>query len=140
MTSEVTRAEDSPWAVATYAPTTAGAAATPRGDAPGHDLSVATLYRILLEWRWLILSLVALGLAVATLLTLLTTPLYRSQATLEANPPTVEIMDETKGGARGQSPVNWNFISTWRPTRRSSTRASARRRASRWRPPRSPAA
>jgi capsular exopolysaccharide synthesis family protein len=112
MTSEVTRAEDAPWTVATYAPATAaGAAAVPRGNAPGHDLSVATLLRILVEWRWLILGLVALGLAAATITTLLTTPLYRSQATLEANPPTVEIMDENNE-RRGQSPDNWNFIST----------------------------
>ena len=112
MTSEVTRAEDAPWTVATYAPATAaGAAAVPRGDGPAHDLSVATLLRILVEWRWLILSLVAIGLAAATITTLLTTPLFRSQATLEANPPTVEIMDENNE-RRGQSPDNWNFIST----------------------------
>ena len=113
MTSEVTRAENNPWAVATYAPTNAAAAAAvPRGDMPGHDLSIATLLRILLEWRWLILSLVVVGLAGAAILTLLTTPLYRSQATLEANPPTVEIMEEGNGTARSQSPDNWNFIST----------------------------
>ena len=112
MTSEVTRAEDAPWTVATYAPATAsGAAAVPRGEAPGHDLSVATLLRILVEWRWPILGLVAAGLAGATIVTLLTTPLYRSQATLEANPPSVEIMDE-KNGSHSQSPDNWNFIST----------------------------
>ena len=112
MTSEVTRAEDAPWTVATYAPATAsGAAAVPRGEAPGHDLSVATLLRIFVEWRWLILGLVAAGLAGATIVTLLTTPLYRSQATLEANPPSVEIMDE-KNGSHSQSPDNWNFIST----------------------------
>ena len=112
MTSEVTRAENAPWGIATYAPTTAaGAAAMPHGHAPGRDLSVGTLLRILLEWRWLILSLVALGIVGATIMTLLTTPLYRSQATLEANPPKVEIMDESNS-TRSQSPDNWNFIST----------------------------
>ncbi len=68
-----------------------------RGDAPAHDLSLSMLLRIILEWRWLILSLIAVGLAGATIVTLLTTPLYRSEATLEANPPSVEIMGETTG-------------------------------------------
>ena len=76
------------------------AVAAARGETPGHDLSFATLLRILFEWRWLILSLIAVGLAGATIITLLTTPLFRSQATLEANPPSVEIMGE-KTGAQG---------------------------------------
>ena len=82
-----------------------------RGEAPGHDLSFATLLRILFEWRWLILSLIAVGLAGATIITLLTTPLFRSQATLEANPPSVEIMGE-KTGAQAQTQDSWNFITT----------------------------
>ena len=41
MTNEVTRADDSPWAVATYAPSMGGAAVAARGEAPGHDLSFA---------------------------------------------------------------------------------------------------
>ncbi|MCY7398600.1 MAG: capsular biosynthesis protein, partial [Sphingomonas bacterium] len=82
-----------------------------RGDAPTNDLSFATLLRILFEWRWLILSLIALGLAGATIMTLLTTPMFRSQATLEANPPSVEIMGE-KTGAQAQTQDSWSFITT----------------------------
>ena len=112
MTNEVTRADDNPWALATYAPSTmAGAVPHARGETPGHDLSFATLLRILFEWRWLILSLIAVGLAAATIITLLTTPLFRSQATLEANPPSVEIMGE-KTGAQAQTQDSWTFITT----------------------------
>jgi uncharacterized protein involved in exopolysaccharide biosynthesis len=69
------------------------------------------LLRILFEWRWLILSLIAIGIAAAAITTLLTTPLFRSQVTLEANPPSVEIVDE-KTTSRSQSPDSWSFIST----------------------------
>ena len=112
MTNEVTKADVAPWAVAPYAPNVAdGRGAVPRGQPHGHELNVATLLRILFEWRWLILSLIAVGLAGATIWTLLETPLYRSQATLEANPPSVEVMDE-KIAARSQSADSWSFIST----------------------------
>ena len=111
MTNEVTRATDSPWAVAAYAPAAAGALPNGGADEPGNDLNFATLLRILFEWRWLILSLAALGLAGATIVTLLTTPLFRSDATLEANPPSVEIMGE-KTGAQAQSRDSWDFITT----------------------------
>ncbi|TFI59910.1 polysaccharide biosynthesis tyrosine autokinase [Sphingomonas parva] len=62
------------------------------------DINLATLWRILSEWRWLILGAVAVGIACAVVFTFLTTPLYRSTATLEINPPTVEILDERKTG------------------------------------------
>jgi capsular exopolysaccharide synthesis family protein len=63
----------------------------------GLDLNLQTIWRILYEWRWLILGSVAVALAGAIVVTLLTTPLYKSQATLEINPPSVEILDNGKG-------------------------------------------
>ena len=62
------------------------------GDATNFDL--ATLFRIAREWRWLIFGTVAVGVAAAIVVTLLTKPLYRSWVTLEVNPPSVEILDE----------------------------------------------
>ncbi len=109
MASEVVRAGGAHWAVAPYEPT--GTGTTPLTDRNGHELDPAAVLRTLFEWRWLILSLIAIGLAAATIKTLLTTPLYRSQATLEANPPSVEIIDE-KNLSRSQSPDSWSFITT----------------------------
>lgn len=66
------------------------------GREPKVELNLATLYRILWEWRWLILSAAAAGLGVAIIVTFLTTPIYRSSAVIEINPPTVEVMESTK--------------------------------------------
>jgi succinoglycan biosynthesis transport protein ExoP len=111
MNNDVTRTNNEPaWALAPYAPGQA-APREERGYTPGADLNLAALIRIISEWRWLILSAVALGFAGAVILTLLTTPLYRASATLEANPPSVEILDEqTKAQAVG--PSSWDFIAT----------------------------
>lgn len=65
------------------------------GLLPG-DLNLATLWRIISEWRWLILGAVAVGLAGAIVVTFLTTPLYSARATLEINPPQIEAIDQSK--------------------------------------------
>jgi capsular exopolysaccharide synthesis family protein len=65
----------------------------------GIDLNLQTILRIFSEWRWLILGATAVGLAGAIIVTLLTTPLFKSSAVLEINPPAVEIMEGSKGQA-----------------------------------------
>lgn len=74
--------------------------AVPAGyaDVAPTEINLATLWRILFEWRWFVLSAIAIGLAGAILFTLLTTPIYRSTAVIELNPPRVEIMEASKGG------------------------------------------
>jgi capsular exopolysaccharide synthesis family protein len=48
----------------------------------------------------------------AIIVTLLTTPVYRSKVTLEVNPPTVEIMDE-QSRQQSASPVSpWDYVAT----------------------------
>jgi polysaccharide biosynthesis transport protein len=79
-------------------------------DAPGLDF--AALLRIIANWRWLILGAVALGLAGAIVITLLTTPIYRSWVTLEVNPPTVEIMDEQSRERSTSGVSTWDFVAT----------------------------
>ena len=60
------------------------------------ELTFATLWRIASEWRWLILGSTAVALAGAIVLTLLTTPVYKSAAVLEINPPSVEILEDAQ--------------------------------------------
>lgn len=66
------------------------------GAAGGTDLNFTTIWRIVSEWRWLILGAVAVALAGAIVVTFLTTPLYRSTAVLEVNPPEVEILTDQR--------------------------------------------
>ena len=87
-------------------PRSAGAAA-----GSGMELNLAFLWRIISEWRWLIFGSVAVALAGAVIITLLTTPIYRATAVLEINPPSVEIMDE-KQTRSGSSMVDMNFLAT----------------------------
>ena len=86
--------------------------ADPRTGAPAAPaLDLAAFIRIVTHWRWLILGAIALGLLLAVVATMLTTPIYRSWVTLEVNPPTVEIMDE-KQGDRSAPVSNWDFVTT----------------------------
>ena len=62
--------------------------------ATGTELNFATLWQIVWEWRWLILSAITTGIALAIVATLLTTPTYRSTATIEISPPSVQVMDK----------------------------------------------
>lgn len=84
--------------------------AAPQEDGTGLDL--ATLLRIINGWRWLILGCVAMGVVLAVIVTLVTTPTYRSWVTLEANPPTVEIMDEQTRDRSSTGANSWDFIAT----------------------------
>jgi capsular exopolysaccharide synthesis family protein len=81
------------------------------GYGEGASLDLGTLLRIVREWRWLIAGAVALGLAGAVIVTMLTPRLYRASVTLEANPPTVEILDE-KSRESSTAPALWDFLLT----------------------------
>ncbi len=103
--------EGDAWLIDRYDPSRGlrpGTATQPEN--PGLDL--AALLRIINNWRWLILGSVALGILVAIIATLLTTPTYRSWVTLEVNPPTVEIMDEQTRDRSSTGANSWDFIAT----------------------------
>lgn len=84
--------------------------AASKPDGPGLDLS--TLLRIITHWRWLILGAAAVGIVGAIIVTLLTTPTYRSWVTLEVNPPTVEIMDEQTRDRSSTGVNSWDYVAT----------------------------
>lgn len=68
--------------------------------------------RILHHWRWLVLGAIAIGIAGAILITLLTTPIYRAGVTLEANPPSVSISDEQAKQQDEQASDTFDFVAT----------------------------
>jgi polysaccharide biosynthesis transport protein len=67
------------------------------GGAPGSEINLAALLRIASEWRWLIFAAAVVGLSLAIIATLLTTPLYRATTVMEINPPSIEILENSKG-------------------------------------------
>jgi succinoglycan biosynthesis transport protein ExoP len=79
----------------------------------GNELSLALLWRVLLEWRWLILAAIGVAIAGAVLITLLTPLKYQSVSTIELTPPEVEILgDGADKGARQAASSSANFIGT----------------------------
>jgi capsular exopolysaccharide synthesis family protein len=68
--------------------------------------------RILHHWRWLVLAAIAIGIAGAILITLLTTPIYRAGVTLEANPPSVSISDDQTKQQDEQASDTFDFVAT----------------------------
>ena len=107
MNRDIALRDDRGWEVG---PHLAGSPFAASADQPGATLDFARLLRILKEWRWLIVGAAALGLALAILATLLTTPLYRSTVTMEVNPPRVEIMEDKQAVSSGVN--SWEFVAT----------------------------
>ena len=82
-----------------------------RGDS--RELSLSLLWRVAYEWRWLVLAAIGVAMAAAVLVTLLTPLKYRSTASLELNPPQVEILsDEGSKGGRQAGAGDINFVGT----------------------------
>ncbi|WP_267414706.1 MULTISPECIES: polysaccharide biosynthesis tyrosine autokinase [unclassified Sphingomonas] len=77
------------------------------------ELSLSLLWRVAYEWRWLILASAGVGIAAAVLVTLLTPLKYRSTASIELNPPNVEILnDESSKNDRQAAGNDINFTGT----------------------------
>ena len=109
MNNNIAVADEGSWVVDRFAPDAARNQGT--RDAPGvGGLDFAALVRIVSHWRWLILGAIAVGLLGAIVVTMMTTPLYRSWVTLEVNPPVVEIMDEKTRDSSGSTA--WDFVAT----------------------------
>jgi capsular exopolysaccharide synthesis family protein len=99
-----------PWPVQQYGRDTDNAGQ--RSYSSTNILDLPTLLRIVLHWRWLIIGATALGLVAAVILTLLTTPVYRSWVTLEANPPSVAVSEEQSREQDNSLAYNPDFVAT----------------------------
>ncbi|HEX6409542.1 MAG TPA: polysaccharide biosynthesis tyrosine autokinase [Sphingomicrobium sp.] len=107
MNRDIALRDDRGWQVGPHT----GQPAVGGPPAQASAIDFARFLRVLHEWRWLILAATALGLILAVLVTLLTTPLYRARVSLEVNPPRVEIMaDQSKDMVSDASP--WDFVAT----------------------------
>ncbi|HVF36474.1 MAG TPA: polysaccharide biosynthesis tyrosine autokinase [Sphingomicrobium sp.] len=99
------------WLVDRYSPESRADQGRTQPGLGGHGLDFASLLATISHWRWLIAGAVVIGLLAAIVVTLLTTPVYRSWVSLEINPPTVEIMDE-QSGDRQPNVLPWDFVAT----------------------------
>lgn len=77
-----------------------------------HIFDLATLLRIVRESPWLIVAGAGLGLALALLATLLTTPVYRAAVTLEANPPKVSVSTSQSRDDEASNENSYDFVAT----------------------------
>lgn len=113
MNNSIAVPEQGPWPLQQYAPS--AAVELPPGQrvySAVNILDVATFLRIVQHWRWLILCAVAIGLAGAIIVSLLTTPVYRAWVTLEANPPTVAVSEEQSQERQASTGYLWDFVAT----------------------------
>ncbi len=77
----------------------------------GLGTQLLALLRIALKWKWLILGALIAGLAVGLLVTLLTTPVYRGEATLQIERDAPKIVN-VEGMERNSAAQDAEFFQT----------------------------
>ena len=113
MNNSVAVPDDRAWPLQPYAPPAAvDARPGQRVYSATNILDFATFLRILQHWKWLILGAIALGIAGAIILSLMTTPVYRAWVTLEVNPPTVSVNDEQSRQREQSIGDSYEFVVT----------------------------
>jgi succinoglycan biosynthesis transport protein ExoP len=111
--TNITVANEGSWPIGPYDPdATSSFGRGQRSYSATQLLDFATVIRIINHWRWLVIGVVALGVAAAILVTLLTTPIYRASVTLEANPPTVSVSEEQTREREATTINPFDFVAT----------------------------
>jgi capsular exopolysaccharide synthesis family protein len=65
-------------------------------EKPPHQFDVNEAWRILLKWRWLILGILIASVAISIIITISTTPIYRSTVTLQINTQPLQVMQASQ--------------------------------------------
>ena len=113
MNNSIAVPDDRAWPLQPYAPPTAPEARPgQRVYSAANILDFQTFLRIIQHWKWLILGAVAVGIAGAIILTLITTPIYRAWVTLEVNPPTFMVNDEQSKQRDASIGDSYEFVVT----------------------------
>ena len=68
-----------------------------QGAAGGRGFNFDEALRVILRWKWLILGAMLVGIALAIVITLTSTKMYRAVATIEINVAPTEIMGNDQG-------------------------------------------
>jgi succinoglycan biosynthesis transport protein ExoP len=112
MNTNLTVRNEGQWPIAPYPVQDAALGRGQRSYSAANILDFQMLVRILHHWRWAVLAALGVGLLGAVLVSLLTSPVYRSSVTLEANPPSVAISDEQSRQQDQQNTDTYDFIAT----------------------------
>ena len=112
MNNSITVPDQGPWPIQQFLPAGEPRQAGQRIYSAANILDLGTFLRVVQHWRWLILGAVALGLAGAIIISLLTTPQYRASVTLEANPPTVSVSEDQTRERERSNYNSFDFIAT----------------------------
>jgi succinoglycan biosynthesis transport protein ExoP len=112
MNNSIAVPDQGPWPLAPYSPGPQALQPGQRAYSAASILDLPTFLRIIRHWRWLILGAIALGIAAAIIITLLTTPVYRAAVTLEVNPPTVPVTTNDKGNDRESYQDPYDLVAT----------------------------
>lgn len=62
-------------------------------EKPPHHFDVNEAWRILVKWRWLIVGVLIASVAISIIVTIATTPIYRSTVTLQINTQPLQVME-----------------------------------------------
>ena len=112
MNTSLSLPNEGPWPVRHYNSDSDTLSRGQRNYSTTNILDLPTLLRIAHHWRWLIASAAAICVAVAIIVTLLTPAQYRAWVTLEANPPTFEVTNDSKDQQRASGGDTLDFVST----------------------------
>ena len=112
MNTSLPVANEGPWPVGAYNPDADQLARGQRNYSATNILDFATLMRIVHHWRWLISATVALCVAGAIVISLLTAPMYRAWVTLQANPPSFEVTDNKDSEQDLSRGSTFDFVAT----------------------------
>lgn len=112
MNNSIAVPEQGPWPLAPYSPGQQPLQPGQRAYSAASILDLPTFLRIIQHWRWLILGAVALGIAAAIIITLLTTPVYRAMVTLEVNPPSVPVTTNDRSNDRETYQDPYDLVAT----------------------------
>jgi len=65
-------------------------------EKPPHQFDVNEAWRILVKWRWLIVGVLIASVAISIIVTISTTPIYRSTVTLQINTQPLQVMQTSQ--------------------------------------------
>ncbi|HEY0111900.1 MAG TPA: polysaccharide biosynthesis tyrosine autokinase [Allosphingosinicella sp.] len=86
--------------------------AFPRAAKSDSRFDINEIWRIVAKWWWLITAIAVACLLAAIVISLMITPMYRAQATIEVNPEGVQVVDQKMGEVQPTQGNMREFLNT----------------------------